>query len=548
MGKNKAGRPQGSGSSEETQDIPMFWLSVPKISKPFTFESTPNLIVFSLKSPCLDCKDIKIGESFSWSVNDLKEHIEKLYPNSKIVVVGTSSNSPVSDDQWKDAGFEVAEVNIGKEYKEASIDDFQNLCDDFIAKNEGSTCCVLLHSQIGINRPGFLITGLLCKKEKMKIEDAFKLFADNHGFGIYDKEAVNSLSDIFQTSTIKAAEQSFVDDGKQYPPGDTNAEIERALNWRRFTRKEMKDEDKEKIIEKVKSALPSDWPMKDEYPTLSSEYWNDSSLETIKDGKYLVSFEPRGRKSFLVALDANHVYAITPNMTVYSTQASFSDSSASPKLPFVAICTWVEEHLRISAIMTDILMVGGTPVYDKPLLERQKVLHKDITKRLRSEMSKNEVCKLVFTYRPFTTLKNTKKLVGDFDKLCSKPESLVFAPMDQPAGHTITLDVTPTVLLNFVYNGGKKALLTAFDTDHNVPVAVYDLPTPKHNAFDGYQTRFRFENGKLVPIAMIKQAKAGETVASQEEFNHFMELSLNPIKYDDIFNEFMLLPDPPLSE
>ena len=146
-------------------------------------------------------------------------------------------------------------------------------------------------------------------------------------------------------------------------------------------------------------------------------------------------------------------------MTVYSVLASFSESHSQPKLPFVATCTWVDEQLRATALINDILMIGGTVVANKPLLQRVQILNDEIVRRLRSEMSKNEQSILTFAYKPFAELKHAKKLVADFDKFCCRPEELAFIPAEGSAGHRIVLPISTSILLHFDYNRGQKALL-----------------------------------------------------------------------------------------
>ena len=524
-------------------ELPMYWLSFPNISDPFTINDQPELKIYTMKNPLVNPPKYKVGDDFAWGPENLSE----MFPDSKILLVNTSITKENEAEKWEKSGYAYAEIDVSKDYSKDAISNFDETVQKFIEENPGDNCVVLVYSNLGINRPGFVLAGYLCAKNSLKIDESVKKCAELQKLPIYSQKAIESLSAEYGEFEYQCAEPEFMnEDSKTYPLGECGLTMDFAVNLRKLQRKEMSGKDKEKILDLLKKSLPGDWPKnEDGLPLFVDSVWDEDSITKIRNNNYMVTFEPRGKQCFLIATDSVNVFAVLPDMSVYRIFAGFQESRSSPKLPFVATCTWVEEMARVSALLTDLLMIGGESVSEKPLLHRMSLLNSEIVRRLKPEMNRDTFA-FVFMFRPLAAIKHAKRLTTDFDKLCCRCEALSFVPMDESAGHTIHLTVAPSLILNVKYNGASKAILSTLENDVATPVAIFTLSSPKFTSLDGFQAKFTYDDDKkLVPFAVIKPAKTSEVTSPQSDFerfvNHFNNTTVN---YEELYKEFESMSTP----
>ncbi|EAY02838.1 hypothetical protein TVAG_293060 [Trichomonas vaginalis G3] len=503
-----------------SREIPMWWLSAPKISQAIKSKNIANLTFFTTKAPLELTKSLIDNVDNKWTVDDVKAAVNTADAN--YFVINASLNQPTNEEEWQNAGFKCGRIEVNKEYEPAAIDAFEKLVDGFVAESDGKPVVIVVFSTLGINRPGFLISAFLSRKDLNPIDDNLKELSKLMECPVYAKKATVSLCATFNT-TIEPTECPFIsEEPKPTAPAEASSTIERLVNWRRFTRKEIEGSERDKVLAKLKEALPEKWPFTDGFPDWPTRNWDDSLVPQIKSSNNFVSFVPRGKQAFLVILSHKSIYTVSLERKVYLLLASFKESHRSIT-PIVCAVTWTEEKLRVSAILSDIMMFENKTVYDLPIQERTDILYDEVIKRLISEIAKSDAVTLQFIYRPLARLQDTQKLIDDLDKFACNPEAIAVIPADQAPGNDIIIPFSPTISLFFEYNGGQKAVLFAYKDGKADPVCIYNLEDKKEINYDNCLIRVSRKDEKWSILTFFANTKSTDSAATLEQVKAYIE-------------------------
>lgn len=533
MPRTKRASSQGP-SILRNRELPMWWLSAPKISKPIKSKNIPNLTLYTTKAPIESTSAFLQGSDYKWTIADVKNYIDA--PDANIYAVNASLNYPTNEEEWENNGFKCGRIQVNKEYDPAAVDEFEKLVDDFVAESGGKNVVVVVFSSLGINRPGFLISAFISRKDLNPIDDNLKELSKLMSCPVYANKANVSLSTTFNVTIDPVTCPFITEEPKPTTPAETAATIERVVNWRRFTRKEINDSERTKVLNKLREALPENWPYDGDFPQWPTKEWSNDYLNQIKASKYYTSFVPRGKLSFLVILGHKSVYTVSMDHKVYLLLASFKESHHQ-SFPIVCAVTWVEEKLRVSAILTDLMMFDNKKYYDSPIQERHDILYDDVVKRLKSEVAKQDAVTLQFIYRPLCELRNIKRLVEDLNKFACNPESIVIIPADGNPGNDITISISPTITLFFEYNGGQKAALVAYNEGKGFPVLVYTFEDKKEINFHNYLVRMYCKDQRWSIISIFAKAKSTDDASTTDEVNKYVETVSSLPDIESISNE-----------
>ena len=490
--------------------VPMNWLSCPESGNLIPCPNHPKLNFLPIKTP-LPVKFFEnLPETVRWTVNDAVELARSKCPMSTILTINVSaSNEAVSREEWVSAGVEYFWVPITKDFDVESVDMFCDVVNKEIEKNENIIC--LLFSGRGQNRVRFSIYSYFLKCCQQKFEDIVK----REDF--YNQKALDALSKLFEKERIEAVEKpawlANLQDERSISIGEVPLPLEKYKGIKKISRKEIVNND----ADMVKALLPPKKPL---------YQWDNSSLEEVLNAPFQCTFDARGLQTYIVATKESSVYLVDSRNRVWLLRARIHHGH----LPLVASCIIVEEQRRCVILLTDLHKYGDLINENSSMEDRLATLAHKVIKKLRTE--NNSTYLLQFVYRPMAHVSDASKLKKDLPILFAKSDGLLFYGNDK----VIRLPLTPSVILQFDYNGNDKAFLLARDPNGElVPVGIYIVTNKKLLGMDRRTSRFEFDIKNQVWTAIaLGQDDVPSTV---EEVNNMIRFKRLNVSVDDILKK-----------
>lgn len=536
MGNRKTGkRPPAPPPLQHFNGIPFRWLTCPNNGQAIHVESKPNLFFIPMKTP--------LPESFahahsllqSWTPHQCVIKARELVPNVQdpffYAINVAEQHEIIFKDVWESEGVKYSRVPISKEYNTESLNAFCDCVNKVLEEEKDKTCVFLVYCGCGLNRVGFCISGYLAKYCNIPLLDAFKKCDESSSRLIYIQRPIDKLCELYGVESFPHGQAPcWVLDEKPKPVGEIPLPLEKYNAIKKISKKPATPEEKVEIFKLLSEAVDDREVADGTFPKYKTAPWNHQSLNVLRRKPHLVTFEPRGIKAFIVVTDSDHVFVIDALCNVTEVKAK-----AKCQTPAVASCILIEEKKRAIFLTTDLLLLGQLKVASLPLKERLSYLANSFTKKLEPET--NEQYKLQFVFRPMTQLFNASRLRNDIGNLFAKCEGLSFYDCEGSPGESLFLPITPSVVLQFDYNGNDKAILYARGPEKGSlePVGIYHSPNPKFNALDGRTNRFEWDKEKheWIPVAIGHN----DPPATVKEVNTMIIFKQTNISYDDIFQD-----------
>ena len=516
--------------------IPLRWIGSKKISKPIIFNKFPNVQFYSLKTPIPISLNRVFSNNYLWNTEEVIKSIKNAskFENPLIYVINVSSNYNFTDEEWIKNNYIFSRIPISKDYSFNSLEKFHEVTTNFIKENISKQIIFLIYCSTGINRTGFCITSFGYKFCEIPLKDCLFNFSEMNSVGIYKNKAIEALSNYFNINNlnIPSIPPLYSNENTPIPIGEIPLPLDHYINWKKIINEEIIGEEKLKILLFLQENLPINFHS-DNLITQNFVIWNSNSFNEIKNNKYYCSFYNRSNQSFLFSLDKSKVYIMTSNLTIYSLQAIYNSN-----LPFIALCNWFDEKKKITCILNDLIMFNGEIISNLSLKERLSILYSDFLKLIKSDIHEKDINSLKFLYRPIDELSYVKKLKNDLKNIFCKPDSICFINSFEINNYNIILPIDYSVLLQFDYNGGNYAVLSARskDSTKNIPISIFEFNDKSFRGLDGRTNRFNydFKNNKWT-INAIGSNDPASTLNEIEEIFSFIS---NKFDIDDIMNKF----------
>lgn len=585
--------------------IPHSWISVTESGQPLKCPTQKSLYFIPMKTPLPEFLTNSLKKQVSsWTPAKAIDKATKLIPvksNLKFLAINVSQGDEmVLEEDWKEVGASYARCPVSKSYEQNSIDAFCDIINKELNKiNNNETLVCLNYCGCGHNRVGFCITAYLARACKIELSDALKRVEKNCLCMMYNQKAVDTLSSFFKTSPqihMPAPKGIKLDDKVPAIGDPSGLPFEKYNGLKRISKEKLLNEDKKKILSILAEACNDQDILDDYFPIIEKNYWSNKSLDDLQNDEYLISFEPRGLRCFVVVNSESQVFLVIPvlninvnysnpsnvlaNMNtrcrteVYELNAKFTKPSRVNVNPSsVAVAYLIEEKRRAVVMTTDLLYIDNSSVYTMPLNDRLGLLYYELNKYLKPDTINNTTdnmnvgadqqaqlqqqqqqykYKVYFFFRQMTYLYNARRLLKDLTSFFVKCDGISFQPVNSEPLNSIYLPITPSVILLFDYNGNNKSILYARydENDQNgnmnvmppfsertfplKPISVFTTSSKnsKLNALDRKTSRFELDKKQEWVLASVGHSDPPTTTSELNSLTTFLQKNTS---IEDIF-------------
>jgi hypothetical protein len=423
-----------------------------------------------MKTPMPVTYSTLLGE-FRWTIPDVHSHLSTLISDLSsyrlIAINVSSSNQVVTTKPWETIGAKYIRIAIKRTFPKSALDQFIETCN---TEATSGRVLFLVYSGKGLNRVSFCIAGYLAGTQSLSS------LISEYNLKFFKPQPLTVLCEsLFAGEQISPEEKpEFLqyDEGK-IAIGQIPLTLEKFKGVKKVARKEITSDE----VGHVLSFLPASWQM--------HTMWNSTSMDEIRSGKYLCSFEPRGMKSYIVATSEKSVFLVDSRNKVWLLRAHANGC----RTPLVAYCYFMEEQRRSVALLSDLHRYGDKISEKTPLDQRLSVLAHTICRKVQFDAGSSY--ELEIWYRPMSRLKYAPKLKRDLGSLFVKSEGIVFY-----SDHgSIVLPLEAAIVLQFEYNGAGKGVLLAVSGTQNaelVPVALYNMRNARFVGLNRRTSRFEY--------------------------------------------------------
>lgn len=573
--------------------IPRSWLSVAETGKPLL--GSNNLYFIPMKTPLPEFLTKSLKNVNPWTPAKAIDRAKKLLQiqsNLHFLAINVSQgNEIISEQDWQDVGASYARSPVPKLFEQNSIDAFCEIINKELSKfiNTNETLVCLVYCGCGHNRVGFCITSYLTRACKIELSEALKRVDKSSPFLIYQQKPLDTLSTVFKTSPpIHGPPPDGVNPNEiAYPIAEINLPFEKYNGLNKISKRVLPPDEKVKILSILSEACNDPDVLDGYFPKIERTYWSANSLNELRNEEYMISFEPRGLRSFLVVNAESQVFLVIPvfNMSinyqnpnilasnmdtrclaeVYELKAK---SNLKPIPTAVAAAYLIEERKRAVIMTTDLLSINNVNVTRMRLTDRLAFLFYRFNKYLKFEnpnvvndqqnqlqpqqpQQMQQTYQIYFMFRPMTPLHNAKKLYNDISlsSFFVNCDGITFSPVNREPLNTIYLPINPSVILLFDYNGNDKSILYARNDQNNnnnahvpisertyplKPIAIYNSKNSKFNALNKRTSRFEIDKKQEWAPVSIGHNDPPTTTSELKSLSTF--LKSNP-SYENIFKE-----------
>ncbi|OHS97269.1 hypothetical protein TRFO_09546 [Tritrichomonas foetus] len=552
MGNRRFGRRAPAPSPvSRLKSVPHRWLSCPNHGLPIHVETRPNLYFIPMKTPLTEHIANSLNQVSMWtppSAISKAKQLVKTTPCHFLAINVAQHHEVITEQDWQAVGANYARCGVPKDYNSSSIDSFCKIINNELDKVKNETLVCLVYCGCGLNRSGFCIAAYLTRHCNIILTNSLKMLDESSPRLIYLQKPLDVLSSTFQTSSlIHGAAPDWVKiDEKIGPIGDIPLPLEKFNAIKKVSKKPASSEEKIEILSILADATSvmaensgklgrfekTSFEGKEfEFPSYNSTLWNNKSFELLRNKPFLMTFEPRGVRVFIIVNQESLVFLVDPHYNVWELKVR-----ANCQVPAVACAYLVEEKKRCVLLTTDLYVLGKVNLCTTySLTDRLAHLSHSFTSKLKFD-SLDQQYLLSFVFRPMTKLVNASKLRKDLSNLFVKCDGISFHEIEGNPLESIFLPINPSFILQFDYNGNDKAILYARgENSHLEPVGVYIAKSPKYNGFDGRTNRFEYDKDKHVwiPIAVGHNDPPSTT----EEVQTLLSFLQTNISYDNIFKE-----------
>jgi hypothetical protein len=452
------------------KQIPASWLSCPKYGALISHPQNPSITLLPMKTPLPEAFSAVLGE-FQWTVSDVHAYITSVVDDIssfRIVAINVaSSNQVVTERDWESVGVKYVRVPVKPKYPKAALDQFIATC------NEEATAgrvLFLVYSGKGLTRVSFCIAGYLAGS--LSLAEAIT----DLRLPFFKAQPLTVLSESVFPGEQMAPEEKpdFLEfDEAKIQIWQVPLTLEKFKGVKKIARKEIKGDE----VGHVMSFLPQTW----QQHTL----WNSGSMDQLRRGNYVCSFEPQAMKGYIVATSEKSVFLVDSRNRIWLLRAH----AAGCRVPIVAYCYFVEDQRRAVALLCDLHRYGDKVTPETPLEQRLSVLSRTLCRKLLFDSGSTYECS--FMYRPMARLRYAARLKKDCPLLFTRSVAIVFYSDEG----SISLPIEPSLVLQFEYNGAGKAILLAAADDNSqelLPVSIYMIRNPKYIVLNKRTSRFEF--------------------------------------------------------
>ena len=430
---------------------------------------------------------------------------------------------------------------VPKDYDSRSIERFCEIVNNELKKVGNGVLVCLVYCGRGFNRVGFCIAAYLTKDCNNTLPNSLKKIDESSPRLIYQQKPLDVLFSTFKSgSQIHGPKPECIEkyykekDAQQAPIGDIPLPLEK-FNTIRKLAKNVKSDDRNEVLNVLAEATndPKSQAPQGPFPKFKSTMCNNESFDLLRTQPYLMTFEPRGLRIFVVVLAEGRIFIVDPACNVLELKAK-----ANCKAPAVASAFLIEEKKRAVILTTDLFMIDKIRVTGLPLKQRLDHLFHNFTQKLKPESSEQQLA-LHFIFRPMSKLSNASKLKKDLSTIFVKCDGITFHHCTGEPISYIFLPINPSVILYFDYNGNDKTILYARNENSQdsplEPVGVYKASNSKFNGLDGRTNRFEIDsdNHMWTPVAIGNN----DPPSTIEEVNALLSFLSTNISYDKIFQE-----------
>jgi hypothetical protein len=452
------------------KDMPLSWLSCPPHGSLISHPQNPDIALLPMKTPMPESFSTVLGE-FQWTIPDVLAYISTALDDLssfRIVAINvSSSNQVITSRDWEAVDVKYVRIPVKRSYPKTALDQFTEVCNTEAASGR---VLFLVYSGKGLTRVSFCIVGYLAGSVSL----ASAISGLNLKF--YKSQPLAVLCEtLFPGEQVEPEEKpGFLQmEDSKIAIGQIPLSLEKFKGVKKIARKEITGDE----VGHVLSFLPPVWQQ--------HTMWNSTSMDEIRRGKYLCSFEPRALKAYLVATSEKSVFLVDSRNKVWLLRAH----APRCRTPLVAYCYFIEEQRRSVALLCDLYRYGEKITEVSSLEERLSVLaHSVCTKVQFDGGSPHE---LEIYYRPMAKLRNVIRLKHDLMSFFTRSEAIVFYSDHE----SITLPLDGTIVLQFEYNGAGKAVLLASAGAQNeelVPVAIFNMRNAKYIGLNRRTSRFEY--------------------------------------------------------
>ncbi|OHT04056.1 hypothetical protein TRFO_28490 [Tritrichomonas foetus] len=569
--------------------VPMNWLSCPSYGDLIQSPGHPEITFLPIKTPLPINFFESLPASVRWTVSDAVNQARSKINNTaaknvKIIAINVSaSNEAVTKEEWESVGAIYYRIPIKKDFDSSFVDTFCETLNNEISQlniqnneklnenkenlnenkenlnenneklsennenlneskdeqndNLNNSILCMLYSGRGQNRVWFSIYSYFLKCFNQNFDEIVR--TDN----FYNQKALDSLCDIFHAEKREAIAKPDwlvnLQDERSISIGEVPLPLEKYKGIKKISRKEILGTE----ANLVKSLLPASRPI---------YQWDSHSLDELLSLPFQCTFDARGLQTFIVATKENSVFLVDSRKGVWLLRARIHHG----QMPLVASCVLVEEQRRCVVLLTDLLRYGEIINENSDIELRLSILANKVIKKLRTE--NNSTYLLQFVYRPMAHVSDASKLKKDLPSLFAKCDGLLFYGHDK----IIRLPLTPSVVLQFDYNGNDKAFLLASESPKStestnsstpdsslesakngklVPVGIYTVMNKKLLGMDRRTSRFEYDVEKETWSAIaLGQDDVPSTV---EDVNNLIKFKKLNVSVDMILKELEKVED-----
>lgn len=522
------------------KNIPMHWLSCARHGEPIKLTTNKSIIFIPMKSPLPNkqCQNLLINPS--WTIEDTiafaKTTIQE-EDNYKIHVINVSATSElISPQEWERFGCSYSRVQINKDYKIESIDQFCKSINSIEIPDNFKLIC-LIYSGCGLNRVGFCITAYLSQFGGKSLQESLDICDSSLPRMIFRSKPLNVLCEYFnEQPMITGPPPSFLsNDDKIYPIGDVPLPLDKYQALKKISSKNsLTDVEKAQVIDLLNKSADESWARSEaNIPYCTYNFWQAHDVFEIRSNSHLCTFEPRGTRGFIIVSENKSVCFVDINGKV----VLLDKINVMCQVPAVASCYLIELRNQAVFLMTDILLLGEKKLNNQYLKDRLSYLAYEFTEKLAGD--KKQSYPIQFIFRPMCKPCHVGKLKKDLPKLFVKCDGISFIETDAPPGRALFLPINPSAVLRFSYNGNNLAVLYASSKKKLIPITILQLDNPKMNGLDGRTSRFEYNasTNEWVPVSIGKN----EQPSSIEYINSMIIFQNSKVSHDAIFHELQKL-------
>lgn len=580
--------------------IPHNWLSVIESGIPLTIPAQNPFYFIPMKTPLPEFLTKSLKQVSPWTpakaITNAK-NLLRINTNFHFLAINVSqSNEMVLEEDWKDVGASYARCPVSKSFEQNSIDTFCDIINKELTKinnNEALVC--LVYSGCGHNRVGFCITSYLTRTCNVELSDALKRVDKSSPRLIHKQDPLDRLSTVFKTSPqIHGPPPEGVRQDEDIPEiGKTNLPFEKYNGLKKISKNILHKEEKLKVLSILAKACNDQSILDGYFPVIEKKYWSEESFTDLQNEEYLMTFEPRGLRCFVVVNAESQVFLVVPVLNINANYSNYNIASSNmntrcrtevhelkaksnlkPNPTAVAVAYLIEEKKRAVIMTTDLLYIYDSSVVSMRLHDRLGLLFSRLNKYLKpdynlinnaantnatdqqaqqqQQQQVQQQYQVFFMFRPMTPLIYARKLYKDLSSFFVNCDGISFSPVNHEPLSSIYMPVNPSVILLFDYNGNDKAILYArYDekiSDGNgepTPISERTYPlkpisilstakNPKLIALDRRTSRFELDKKKEWQPTTIGHNDPPTTTSELKSLNKF--LKTNP-SYENILKE-----------